>query len=70
METISKKVYKKLQDNDSHWYWIPIELIDEFEKRNEEDTESDSFDCEKFNQYRTHWHPNNVPQFYLDNPYW
>lgn len=29
--------YKKLQDGDSHWYWIPLSKIEEFESWNEED---------------------------------
>jgi len=56
--------YKKLQDNDFHWYWIPKELVDEFHKRNDSDYDSDDFDESKYDEYRTWWHPDCIPDFY------
>ena len=36
------------QDNDCHWYVVPVERTEEFLNWCEEDTESESFDPDKF----------------------
>lgn len=36
------------QDSDCHWYMIPIEAIESFENWNNEDTETDEFDPDRF----------------------
>lgn len=62
------KPYKKVQDQDGHWYWIPKELLKEFDDWDLSDYESDDFDCDKYNEYRTYGSPDLVPDFYLKEP--
>lgn len=62
-----KEKYKKVQDNDSHWYWIPNELLEEFEAWNNMNTETDEFMqlIDKFEDYRTYGHPDETPSYWL-----
>lgn len=61
---------KVMQDNDSHYYWIPEELVMEFDQLNDSISgieymdNPDLFDefAEKFEQYRTLGDPNNCPE--------
>lgn len=46
-----KKPYKIIQDDDSHWYWIPTNLLEEF-KAYVDNRENDS-DIDR-DQYRTY----------------
>ena len=53
------ETYKVIQDNDSHWYRIPISLIEDFKLW------CDNGDDElRYDEYRTGWHPDLTPYFY------
>lgn len=61
--------YELRQDDDSHWYWIPIELLEKFDSDlqviygkdyMEVADEVDTF-IEDFDRYRTCGDPNNIP---------
>ncbi len=41
-----------VSDESGHEYVIPVHLKIEFEEWNEMDTESENFDCERFNEFR------------------
>jgi hypothetical protein len=62
-----KKEYKKIQDNDSHWYWIPTEKLNEFEEWNNMDTETDDFDPSKYDEFRTYGDPDNAPAYWKNH---
>ncbi|MGK6342849.1 hypothetical protein ACMGDK_11455 [Chryseobacterium sp. DT-3] len=69
---INKPEIKKLQDDDGHWYWIPNEFVKEFEEHEEFLCGKSYMDCpdefddfiEKWDKYRTHGHPDNVPDIF------
>lgn len=62
----------KMQDNDSHWYWIPKEMEDDFYKRcremdgKEYMDDPDAFDefIEMYDDYRTGGDPNLKPDIF------
>lgn len=64
--------YKKLQDNDGHWFWIPTNLVSEFENDLEVITgieymdNPDAFDyfIEKYSVYQTGGSPELKPDYY------
>lgn len=60
-----KKV-KAVQDDSCHWYLIPNDLLEEFDKDNQNESMADSgeFDT-KYGQYRTGGSLNNV-QLYIE----
>jgi len=59
-----KTLYIKVQDEDSHWYWIPPQLESKFDAYNE-DWENDWWiDWEIF---RTWWWPDMVPDYWSNN---
>lgn len=58
-----KKPYKIIQDDDSHWYWIPTNLLEEF-KAYVDNRENDS-DIDR-DQYRTYWSKDITPEFWKD----
>ncbi|MBS9773810.1 MAG: hypothetical protein KGV59_01455 [Tenacibaculum sp.] len=69
---MEKIFVKKLQDSDCHWYWIPKNLVEDF--NNENDYLSDKFYVEnasmfddfitKYDKYRTGGCPNNTPEIF------
>ena len=68
-EVPEKPKYQKLRDDDSHWYWIPDDMVDDFNKRikalaglqySDDPDAFDEFES-KYDQYRTGGDPNNVP---------
>jgi hypothetical protein len=70
-DTLSKSLpYKKVQDESSHWYWIPEAILEDYEKDSrileEQDYPADL--CSEFDEnygiYRTGGHPDNTPSFY------
>jgi len=48
--------YCLIQDDDCHWYAIPLSLKREFAIWNTTDPEDDDFDCCKFGEYRLNKH--------------
>jgi hypothetical protein len=62
-----KKV-KATQDDSGHWYVIPEELYDQFEKDNQNESMADSGEFDDlYGQYRTGGDLNNVQLYaYLD----
>lgn len=60
----TQKPYKRVRDRNGHWYWIPKELLKEFDEWNLSDYDSDDFECDKYDEYRTMGDP------YLTPKYW
>ena len=62
----------KLQDDDSHWYWIPNDIVQKFESDLSAITGKDYMDCpdlfddftENYGHYRTGGDPDNMPQYF------
>jgi len=56
-------LYKIIQDDDCHWYWIPLNLLEKFEKyvENREDDSEILWD-----QFRTGWHKDLIPDYWKD----
>lgn len=63
---------QKLQDDDSHWYWIPLSMVEEFEEDLEYITknkyyavgdELEAFTY-KYERFRTYGSSDNIPDFY------
>lgn len=66
--------YKKLTDDDGHWYWIPTDLVAEFNEHLgrisgiDYMSAPDDFDefSEKYEKYRTMGDPENTPDFFKE----
>ena len=64
---------KKMQDEDSHWYWIPVSMVEEFCRESDyicgksyEDAEDEIEDfIYKYERFRTHGDSDSVPNFYI-----
>lgn len=65
----------KTQDDDGHWYWIPNEILDNFQLDLQKISGKDYMDCpdsfddfsEKYEIFRTLGDPNNMPKIFLSS---
>lgn len=66
--------YKKLQDTDCDWYWVPLEMVDDFKRKNKELEGKEylddpyAFDLfhDNFGKFRTGGCPDNKPDYYKE----